>query len=461
VDNATFSVVHDHSASITSALDYDFVYDPYGRLVAAFDALGQPLEAFAYAADGRLAARFGPAGLEESYAWDGEQMISAFGAGGQPLWEAVWGATIDQLLAWHDHTTGAAHIPIVDHRNSVVTTWNMAQAAVGERAEYNPHGRLTLQYAADPPCTEEGNAGKVCPNPGAMPFGFVSAYRSPATGLVFMRNRWYSPALGQFLSTDPLGFVDSYNPYAYAAFDPINGWDPWGLSCSQFSPNAGACRRVNLPSNTPSLSAPRPGAPQDRIIPTDDPIRRQQVRNQRAADDVEALEDLARGIAKGIASLPYQTPWGLSALMAEEHMDPGAYMRRMEANEPKNSAEALGSALGSGLRIRSTTPSPALKGTLYHPNEVESRIASNRTSGRAESWRTLGVNEKAAELGFNKINARAHGGAPIYKKGDVYISPDLDGHSGGFWKMADSPRNLNSKETRMGTYDFDLIRIGD
>ncbi|MBA2661146.1 MAG: hypothetical protein H0U74_02535, partial [Bradymonadaceae bacterium] len=42
VDNATFSVVHDHSASITSALDYDFVYDPYGRLVAAFDALGQP-----------------------------------------------------------------------------------------------------------------------------------------------------------------------------------------------------------------------------------------------------------------------------------------------------------------------------------------------------------------------------------------------------------------------------------
>ncbi|MBA2663363.1 MAG: hypothetical protein H0U74_13835 [Bradymonadaceae bacterium] len=108
-------------------------------------------------------------------------MISAFGSGGQPLWEAIWGATIDQLLAWHDHTTGAAHIPIVDHRNSIVTTWNMAQAAVGERAEYNPHGRLTLQSATGPPCTEEGSAGKVCPNPAAMPFGFVSAYRSPAT----------------------------------------------------------------------------------------------------------------------------------------------------------------------------------------------------------------------------------------------------------------------------------------
>jgi hypothetical protein len=38
-----------------------------------------------------------------------------------------------------------------------------------------------------------------------------------------------SPKLGQFTSHDPLGYVDTQNLYAFAAFDPINGWDPFGL----------------------------------------------------------------------------------------------------------------------------------------------------------------------------------------------------------------------------------------
>jgi RHS repeat-associated protein len=68
-----------------------------------------------------------------------------------------------------------------------------------------------------------------------MPFGFASAWRSPGTGLYYMRNRWYSAELGQFLSQDPLGYVDSFNPYAYVGFDPINGWDPFGLSTHGFT----------------------------------------------------------------------------------------------------------------------------------------------------------------------------------------------------------------------------------
>jgi filamentous hemagglutinin len=31
----------------------------------------------------------------------------------------------------------------------------------------------------------------------------------------------------------------------------------------------------------------------------------------------------------------------------------------------------------------------------------------------------------------------------------------------GSWKMADSVKNLGKKETRMGTYDAKLKRIGD
>ena len=62
-----------------------------------------------------------------------------------------------------------------------------------------------------------------------MPFGFNGMWRSNTTGLSFMRNRWYSPQLGQFMSHDPLEYIDSYDLYAFAKLDPINFWDPFGL----------------------------------------------------------------------------------------------------------------------------------------------------------------------------------------------------------------------------------------
>ncbi|WP_233983629.1 toxin C-terminal domain-containing protein, partial [Pectobacterium versatile] len=73
--------------------------------------------------------------------------------------------------------------------------------------------------------------------------------------------------------------------------------------------------------------------------------------------------------------------------------------------------------------------------------------------------------EQAAELGYSKTNERSHG-QPVYvnKKAprDVrYITPDVDGHNGGFWKGADSVKNLGSRKTRSGAYDANLNRIGD
>ncbi|HLP82429.1 MAG TPA: toxin C-terminal domain-containing protein, partial [Nitrosomonas sp.] len=63
--------------------------------------------------------------------------------------------------------------------------------------------------------------------------------------------------------------------------------------------------------------------------------------------------------------------------------------------------------------------------------------------------------------GWTKISERSHG-QPVYKNGQYYISPDVDGHNGGVWKMCKgSPKNLRNRSTRMGTYDANLNRIGD
>nr|WP_253199062.1 toxin C-terminal domain-containing protein [Clostridium gasigenes] len=63
-------------------------------------------------------------------------------------------------------------------------------------------------------------------------------------------------------------------------------------------------------------------------------------------------------------------------------------------------------------------------------------------------------------MGFERTNYKSHG-KPVYKKGRRYITPDVDSHNGGTWKMADSVKDLGSKRTRTGTYDFKLDRIGD
>ncbi|KJS49568.1 MAG: hypothetical protein VR66_07795 [Peptococcaceae bacterium BRH_c23] len=74
--------------------------------------------------------------------------------------------------------------------------------------------------------------------------------------------------------------------------------------------------------------------------------------------------------------------------------------------------------------------------------------------------------EAAENLGFKKTNHLSHG-QPVFKKGNKYITPDvgssngLGSHNGGVWKMADSVDNLGRRDTRMGTYDGSLNRIGD
>jgi len=51
----------------------------------------------------------------------------------------------------------------------------------------------------------------------------------PELDLYYMRNRWYEPGTGRFLSEDPIGLQGGINPVSFGASDPINGRDPNGL----------------------------------------------------------------------------------------------------------------------------------------------------------------------------------------------------------------------------------------
>jgi len=54
----------------------------------------------------------------------------------------------------------------------------------------------------------------------------------------YVRERWYDPERGSWLSPDPLGNRDSANLYAFGSGDPVNGRDPTGSqSRPDFTPD--------------------------------------------------------------------------------------------------------------------------------------------------------------------------------------------------------------------------------
>jgi len=71
--------------------------------------------------------------------------------------------------------------------------------------------------------------------------GFTGASTPNQTGgFVYLRNRWYDPQTGRFLTQDPIGLAGGVNLYSYAGNNPISFGDPFGL-CPPESPWTPEC----------------------------------------------------------------------------------------------------------------------------------------------------------------------------------------------------------------------------
>ncbi|MBK7923496.1 MAG: RHS repeat-associated core domain-containing protein [Gemmatimonadetes bacterium] len=60
-------------------------------------------------------------------------------------------------------------------------------------------------------------------------YRFAGREYDSESGLYYMRARYYDPALGRWISEDPIGVEGGHNLFGYSGNDPVNVVDPWGL----------------------------------------------------------------------------------------------------------------------------------------------------------------------------------------------------------------------------------------
>jgi len=94
----------------------------------------------------------------------------------------------------------------------------------------------------------------------ANPYGFHGHEVDPATGLVYMRNRWYDPQMGRFVTADPLGYVDGPSAYGFGLNDPANHGDPLGLAVYAFDGTWNDRSTMKNPTNVAKLAELYSGA---------------------------------------------------------------------------------------------------------------------------------------------------------------------------------------------------------
>ena len=108
------------------------------------------------------------------------------------------------------------------HRDGLgsVTEISDASGTLVERYEY-----LSAVAQAgdvyDAPTIFDSNDTQLSASAIGNPYLFTGRRYDPESGNYYYRARIYSPALGRFLQSDPLGYVDGLNLYAYVGNNPL------------------------------------------------------------------------------------------------------------------------------------------------------------------------------------------------------------------------------------------------
>jgi RHS repeat-associated protein len=235
-EHATRHFGYNTAGCMTNGSDCFLEWDERYRLIAVTS--GSAVVNYSYDVLGRRVSRTmtspqNPGNTNRTcFVFDGNRIVADLDAAGRLLRTYVWGRGIDNLLCFTDHISGSTYYAVTDHQCSILALAD-ASGALVERYEYDAFGSTRVFDAG-------GNQLKA--SAVGNRYGFHGREIDWDTGFYCFRARWYDPAIGRWLSRDPVGISGGLN--LYAAFDnnPVVFADPGGLDVAYLLDSAALAR---------------------------------------------------------------------------------------------------------------------------------------------------------------------------------------------------------------------------